>query len=45
MFVRYRKKIGFFACEFVLEGWNRRSRNQLEAKGIMVAALEVFAVY
>lgn len=45
MFVGYRKKIGFFVCEFVLEGLNRRSRNQLEARGIMVAALEAFAVY
>lgn len=45
MFVGYRKKIGSFVCQFVLEGWNRRSLNQLEAKVILVAALEVLAVY
>ena len=29
----------------VLEGWNGRSLNQYEAKGILVAALGVLAVY
>jgi hypothetical protein len=45
MFVGYRKKIGSFACYFVFEGWNRCSLNQLEAKAILAAALEVLAVY